>query len=502
MQRTEPGRLRPSFSLSAGALTQLLAAFACFLGCAVLPYTFQEFQGQSETVLMILGFVMLTLGILNVTYGRQFGRLLSRAGKRSRVVVPREGIAYLGIMLVLAVGALLGHRNMPLLLFGMMAGPFVLNGWIVYAMLKGVTLKRRAPRRAVAGEFVGVELEVANGKRIMASHMLEIRDRINGAALGRAARDEEGSVTFVRVPAGEQRVGRYQLRFATRGLYTLGPMRVSSRFPLGIGERGQLFDDTTELIVHPPIGKLLPTWIRQQKELAESSRRVRARLGVFDDEFHRIREFRSDDNPRSIHWRSSARRGQLMVREHQQHRQSDSLVILDLPDLREWTQEASELAICLTATICVEQTRSSSGGRYLLAIAGAETRVISGRTPGGFREEAMDALAVCQRSKKADLVAAFSAIAGNYNLHDQRIILVTPRPLDAAYAMTQVTKDVNADSLDLTRQTTVVESTRSVMARLFLPHTTAEQRKSRGMTHEATAKSDAKSESKSREASA
>lgn len=476
MKETRRGWLRPSLSLTAGTLTQLLAAFACFLGAAVLPYTFPELQGQTQTILVVLGGIMLLLGTLNVLFGRQMGRLLSRAGKRSRVVVPREGIAYLGIMLVLAVGALLGHRNMPLLLFGMMAGPFVMNGWIVYAMLKGVTLKRHAPRRAVAGEFVSVEIEVCNGKRIMTSHMLEVRDRVAGDALQSSHRDEEGSVTFVRIPPGEQRVGRYQLRFSKRGLYTLGPMRASSRFPLGIGERGQLFAGTTELVVHPAIGRLLPTWQRQQKELAESNRRVQARLGLFDDEFHRIREFRSDDNPRSIHWRSSARRGQLMVREFQQHRQADSLVILDLPDSADWSARASEMAVSLAATLCVDQTRSSSGSHYLLAIAARDVQVIHCRTPGGFREQAMDALAVCQRSVKADLLATFLQIVTEHNLHDERIILITPRPTEAISAMQQVTETVKSDSLNLVAQVTIVQATCESMEEVIQLNTSAKPR--------------------------
>ncbi len=467
MKKTARGWLRPSLSLTAGTLTQLLAALACFLGAGVLPYTFPELQGQTQTILVVLGCIMLLLGTLNVLFGQQLGKLLNRAGKRSRVVVPREGIAYLGIMLVLAVGALLGHRNMPLLLFGMMAGPFVMNGWIVYAMLKGVTLQRHAPQRVVAGEFVSVEIEVHNKKRIMTSHMLEVRDRINGDALQASPRDEEGSVTFVRVPPREHRVGRYQLRFSKRGLYKLGPMRVSSRFPLGIGERGQLFADTAELLVHPTSGRLLPTWQRQQKELAESNRRVQARLGLFDDEFHRIREFRSDDNPRSIHWRSSARRGQLMVREFQQHRQADSLVVLDLPELADWSNQASETAISLAATVCVEQTRSSSGSHYLLAIAGVDVQVISRRTPGGFREEAMDALAICQRSRKANLLATFSQIVAEHNLQGERIILITPRPAHAISAMQQVTETASSDSLNLVAQTTIVEATCESMEHVF-----------------------------------
>ena len=452
-------RQEPKFALTAGALTQLLAAFACFLAAFVLPNTFQEFKGMSSTVLVVLGFLMLALGIGNILFGRQVGRLMSRAGKRSRVVIPREGVGFLAIMLTLAVGALMGHRNMPLLVFGMMAGPFVLNGAIVHRMLKGITVIRRAPRRAIAGEFVAIELEVANEKKIMASHMLEVRDRVTGNNLKNRRRDDEGIVTFVRVPGKETRAGRYEARFSARGRYTLGPLRVSSRFPMGIGERGQLFQTTSELIVHPQLGRLLPEWSRQQKELSESTDRRHSRPGLFDDEFHRIREYRSGDNPRSIHWRSTARRGEIMIREYQQNRHSDSLLLLDLPDSGNWTSEECEMAISLAATICAEQTRASSGSRYLLGLASRQTSIISSRSPAGFREEALDALAVCERSGRASLEDLIAAVVAGHGLSDERMILITPRPKDARLALQQASKLLFRNSVDLLAQTTIVEAT-------------------------------------------
>lgn len=57
-----------------------------------------------------------------------------------------------------------------------------------------------------------------------------------------------------------------------------------------------------ELLVYQAIGRLLPGWKRRERELAESSNRANSRLGIFDDEFHSIREYRPGDNPR--HWRS------------------------------------------------------------------------------------------------------------------------------------------------------------------------------------------------------
>lgn len=472
--------VKSRFALSASALTQLLAAVACFLGAFVLPNTFREFRGMSGTVLVVLGFVMLVLGILNIIFGRQIGRLMSRAGKRSRVVIPREGIGFLAIMLTLAVGALMGHRNMPLLVFGMMAGPFVLNGAIVYRMLKGIRVTRRVPRRAVAGEFVGVELQIANDKKFMASHMLEVRDRITGRQLTAQRRDDEGTVTFVRVPGREQRVGRYQVRFSDRGRYRLGPIRVSSRFPMGIGERGQLFQDTTDLIVHPQLGHLLPRWVRQQKELSESNDRRHSRPGFFDDEFHRIREYRSGDNPRSIHWRSTAKRGELMIREHEQNRQSDSLIILDLPEQKDWSREESELAISFTASICVEQTHTSSGSRYLLALATKQPVVISSRSPAGFREEALDALAMCSRSSRASLDDVLTAVMLGHDLVDERLIIITPRPDEATAAVERTVQLLTRDTFNVASQVSIMTATHKGLKDLFELDTVVDHREAEG----------------------
>lgn len=457
-----------SAALGAGALTQLLAAFACFLGAFVLPMEFPELRGMSRKILVILGCLMLLLGVANIVFGRRLSNLLTRAGRRSRVVIPREGIGYLAIMLTLAIGALLGQRNMPLLVFGMMAGPFILNGWIVYGMLKGITIRRSVPDRVSAGEFVPVEVTAINSKRLISSHLLEVRDQISTTAGGRTLPDTEGIVTFVRVPAAQHRTGRYQVQFAERGKYTLGPTRVSSRFPLGIGERGQILTETSEIIVHPRIGKLVPAWKQHQKELAESSRRVHSRQGLFDDEFHRIREYRTDDNPRSIHWRSTARRGVLMIREYQQNRRADSFVLLDLYDSSEQSSIEFETAISLAATICVDQARSASGSTFLLGLCTGEPVVISSRSPGGFRQEALDALSVCCRSPRADLKSLLELVLSQHDMTDERLLLITPRPQEAAVAIGAASSKLLSDRLDLAAHTTIVPASASAMREAML----------------------------------
>lgn len=460
---------RVKLTLSAAALTQLLAAMACFLGAFVLPNTFQEFRGVSEYVLIGLGIIMLLLGLTNLFFGSQIGRVMQKMGRRSRVVVPREGVGYLAIMLVLAVGALLGHRNMPLLVFGMMAGPFVFNGWVVHAMLRGVEVKRIAPVRAIAGQFTSVEFQIRNTKRWLASQLIEVSDRIVPLKQKEFKTEQEVSVSFVRVPGQSIRTGRYRLQFPRRGKFRLGPIRLSSRFPMGIGERGQVISDEVELIVHPAIGRLLPAWNRQQKEFAEANQRVKSGMGLFDDEFHRIREYRSDDNPRAIHWRSTAKQGQLMVREFHQTRQADSVVVLDLPEQNGWTSHDRELAISFAATVCMQQANSASGSTMLLGVSGKTNRWIASRNPAAFREEALDALALCGRAQNSDLAGLFRQVIEEHPTQDDRLIIITPRPDFVAHTIAALVKQNDQEGMFAAKRLTVVEARKSRLDEVFQP---------------------------------
>lgn len=467
MSAEKPNRSTSAWTLTASALTQLLAGVACFLAAFVLPHSYPDLRGMTSSILLVAGTVALILGIGNILYGRRLTRFMMRVGMRSRVVVPREGVVYLGIMLMLAVAALLGHREMLLLLFGMMAGAFVINGWVVYLMLKGIAVVRHVPRRATAGEPVTVEIVADNKKKLITTRMLEVRDAIAGVSRGNHIRDAAGIATFVRVPRRESRTCRYRVRFALRGIYRFGPMRISSRFPLGIGERASMVSDTNQLIVHPEVGTLLPSWKRQQRELAESAVRSNSMLGIFDDEFHRIREFRSNDNPRAIHWRSTARNGELMVREYEQNRQADVFILLDLRASKAFPKVDQEKAISLVATMCLDQSRTTSGGRFLLVVGGQTTDVIASQSSGSFRDGALDALAVCQPSPKADFSALLQRAIEFGAVNAGRGILVTPRPVYAALAIPEVASQLVPDKVDLLSRMTIVEATSSAMDLVF-----------------------------------
>jgi len=286
---------------------------------------------------------------------------------RYRVDFPREGIGFLLIMTVLFVGSSLTQSNMLLLVFAAMAGPFVVNGWITFNMLQGLRVHRSPPPRAMATELFSVEITLENRSTLLSAWMMSVLDELYSGAASIAS-----SVLFVRVPPKESQVGYYQLRLPKRGRYEFGPLRVSTRYPLGLIERSLVVRESATMLVYPRIGRLAPTFKRQMLGANEQVEVPQSRFGVFDDEFHTLREYRAGDNPRAIHWRTSARRGALIVREYQQNREHNLLIVIDLSGAKPEYAAQTESVLSLALTLATEYRRDCRGGHLTILCGGRD----------------------------------------------------------------------------------------------------------------------------------
>lgn len=286
---------------------------------------------------------------------------------RYRVDFPREGIGFLLIMTVLFIGSSLTQSNMLLLVFAAMAGPFVVNGWITFNMLQGLRVRRAPPARAMATERFSVEITLENRSPLLSAWMMSVTDELYWGQASSAS-----SILFIRVPPKESQVGYYQLQLAKRGRYELGPLRVSTRFPLGLIERSLMVRESAIMLIYPRIGRLAPSFRRQLLGANEQVEVPQSRFGVFDDEFHTLREYRTGDNPRAIHWRTSARRGTLIVREYQQNREHNLLVVIDLSSAKPEYAAQVDAALSLALTAAVEYRRDCRGGQLTVLCGGKE----------------------------------------------------------------------------------------------------------------------------------
>jgi uncharacterized protein (DUF58 family) len=84
------------------------------------------------------------------------------------------------------------------------------------------------------------------------------------------------------------------------------------------------------IIVQPAIGKLLPSWTDLFETKRAGARHRQSRSISDEGEFFGLRSYRPGDSPRLIHWRSSARYGELMVKQFQRTETREFVIVLDL----------------------------------------------------------------------------------------------------------------------------------------------------------------------------
>ncbi len=388
---------------------------------------FQIFLIISGAALIVSGFAFLIPNSWRPSRFRWFRRVY-----RQRFSMPPEVIAYIAVMVVLATGSMLGHSNTLLLVFALMTGPFVLNGWVVYVMLKRIRVERSVPERVAAGETFSIDLSLYNERRFLSCRLMRVEDTISNEH-----EELSGRVLFFRVAAKEHRTAAYRARLYQRGVYKLGPTVVSSRFPFGLGERGRYFETPDEILVHPQIGEVSPSWWRRVVGDDRIADDQRSTFGVFDDDFKQIREYRPGDSIRSIHWRTSARMDELMVREFQENREHDAVIVIDLwsasKSVRSGSEEShrTELAASFAATICHEFSRAVGDGNVAFFLSGSENVSIVGKAAPELWDRIFDALARCQPSPAAspEWLAEQVAVVRKEQL--QPIFLTTRDSIDA-----------------------------------------------------------------------
>ncbi len=362
------------------------------------------------------------------------GSLLSRAWKRyrrrsMRARIPYEGLAYMVILIILMCGALLGKSNLLLLVFAFMAGPWIVNGSLCYMLLRGIDATRCSPRHVMAGEPFSVEITVINSKRLLSSWVLTVMDRVQHTHEQVLPR-----VLFTRVPARSQRTEHYQARLMHRGKYELGPIRVTTRFPLGLAERSLIIQEADEILVYPQVGELAPRWRRQSQNARELVQQSASQRGSYDDEFHRIREYRTGDDPRAIHWKTSARQNELMVREYHQSREDDLTILLDL-----WTPtrasvanyQRAEYAISFAATVGYMHCLDARGSQLGISVLGHEVDEWSGVAGPFAIHPFLECLALSQAGTARplnDFVNEALSLHGSKG----RCLLITTRPTQPA----------------------------------------------------------------------
>lgn len=359
---------------------------------------------------------------------RSLQRRAAGRGPVRRTAWCREGFYYLLVVAFVFLAAMIADMNLLMILAGMLAGPLWFGYRWVGLTLRDIVVARRLPPTVGAGDPLVVAVEVHNQRGDLGSWALVVEEPVERISTGQVV--ARPVVFFPYVPAGQSRVRAYRGQIPQRGRYRFGPFRVSTRFPFGFFRRVLSVGSAQELTVYPRLGRLTQQWLRRHHESFEGAERREHRHGEAWGDFYGVRPWRLGDSRRLIHWRSSARRGALVVRQFEQQRNRDLAVLVDLwqPAAPEPSHlENVELAVSFAATIVAEACRRG-GSDLIFATTSSPESVLRGTASAALVREVMEALATVEASPEDRLSALAEHASGRID-RGTEVVLITTRPL-------------------------------------------------------------------------
>jgi uncharacterized protein (DUF58 family) len=349
--------------------------------------------------------------------------------RRRHVSICKEGWYYIAVLVFITAGAMIRDINLLFMLAGMMLGPHVLSVLLIHTTLRKVTFLRKFPRVIGAGDLLVVDVIGQNDARLGGSWALVVDDQIQKITLPEAD-DATARLLLAHIPPRGTANAFYRVRLRDRGRYRLGPITVSTRVPMGLMQARQQFDICDEVLVCPQLGRMLPGWKRRLQLSREGGLRSQQRQGRSEGDYFAMRNWRTGDSRRWIHWRTSAKRNQLAVKQFEQTANQDLAVFVDLAlgSVPRGQEHWIEKAISLSATIIAEECRQGSS-RLVFGAAGQTTRCLRGASSLVFQQEVMEHLAVVQPNRRETLTELLAEALPQIP-RESRIVIITTRPLD------------------------------------------------------------------------
>jgi uncharacterized protein (DUF58 family) len=311
--------------------------------------------GSYDTALLVVILVFfwqLLSGVLSSLWPG--GRSRSRSRFRPRLT--NWGAVYCAIAATFAFMSVQWGINLLYLTAAfLLAGALCASLW-PWFVLSGLDVTWEVPDRVFAGEPFPVAVRVRNAKRLFSAFGLRL-------GLDGEAEDAEGA----RWPISQLRPGQsvgvpFQQHLPDRGMHRLHPLSVRTSFPFGVLEATREAQLRRELLVLPHIGHI-NTDIMWRYGQNDAEWTMDLRRADADGEFRSLREYQSGDNPRLIHWPTSARLQKLYVKEFEQRQFHSVLILLDAhaPSedalrFRGW-RERFESAVSFSATLAAVLTR-------------------------------------------------------------------------------------------------------------------------------------------------
>lgn len=267
--------------------------------------------------------------------------------------------------LLMALGWLADYPELVVLAFAGLAALAVAALWMLLRPDLAVVREIR-PERVTAGEPALGVVRLTNEAKRRSPPIL-------------AEESMAGHRIYVPIPSlssGDTFTDTYPLPTGERGIYQVGPLTIGHTDPLRLMRVGRAYSTYSTLYVHPRQRVVAPVPTGQTRDMDGPTSSFSPHGGIA---FHSLREYVPGDDWRLIHWKSTARTGDLMVRHNVVPNQPRLVVVLDTSSLSYGATTAFEHAVSAAASLSVAAIRGgfplelhTTGGGAMASDRGGE----------------------------------------------------------------------------------------------------------------------------------
>ncbi|MFQ5730381.1 MAG: DUF58 domain-containing protein [Planctomycetaceae bacterium] len=257
---------------------------------------------------------------------------------------------YLGAVALLAVGLVF---QLGLLVYAMYAliAVLLVSRLLTHEWTENVSASRECNRlTANIGEQVAVVLRLKNNGRMTVPWMI-VEDSIPRQALVQRPprlKLKRKRRKITRLKAGEELTLPYQVDFLMRGYYQIGPVLVESGDVFGLHRRFRILTEPHFVLVYPKVVPLQGYDISSRRPIGE----VRMTHRLFEDptRISGVRPYQTGDPLNRIHWRATARTGELHSKTYEPSSIAGATLLLDFHrDRYARRHEPIRSELCVTA---------------------------------------------------------------------------------------------------------------------------------------------------------
>lgn len=325
---------------------------------------------------------LLLAGVVGLTTVPYLTRRVVRGRLRNafNYEITREGIAYLGVALVIGVAALNTNNNLLFIVLAAMLAAIAVSGFASAAVLRGLELDMIVPETAFAGRPIIARIRLVNPRRRIPAFSVSVdvastrkkqkpkwqwqrsefvfpKDRtwlrLPDYILRRklpAAKPPailEAPLYFTYVPPRVTAEAQVELKFPRRGRYCQNEFNLATRFPFSFLIKSRKINLSRELLVYPALLEADDFLDVLPMVTGEFASHTRGR----GSELYRIREHTPQDPARFVDWKATAKTGALKVREFTREDERRLRIVFDNSAPGKVAEFAYERAVSMAASL-------------------------------------------------------------------------------------------------------------------------------------------------------